>query len=58
MYRITPPRTPAPAVGPAARVLGELVGDPDPQKARRVTEAMLQMKKIDIAGPKKAYEQG
>ena len=39
-------------------VLGELMGDPDPEKARRVTEAMLKMKKIDIAGLKKAHEQG
>jgi len=27
----------------------ELISDPDPQKAQRVTEAMLQMKKLDIA---------
>ncbi|MFE0755995.1 VOC family protein [Inquilinus sp. NPDC058860] len=30
--------------------LGELMGDPDQAKVRRVTEAMLQMVKIDIAG--------
>ena len=30
-------------------VLGELLSDPDPEKARRVMKAMLQMKKIDIA---------
>lgn len=30
--------------------LGELMGDPDPTKVKRVTEAMLQMVKIDIAG--------
>ena len=30
--------------------LGELMGDPDPAKVKRVTEAMLQMVKIDIAG--------
>ena len=30
-------------------VLIELMSDPDPEKARRVTEAMLQMTKIDIA---------
>ena len=29
-------------------VLGELLSDPDPEKARRVMKAMLQMKKIDI----------
>ena len=30
--------------------LGELMGDPDRTKAKRVTEAMLKMVKIDIAG--------
>ena len=30
--------------------LGELIGDPDRDKARRVTEAMLKMVKLDIAG--------
>jgi len=29
--------------------LGELMNDPDPDKARRVTEAMLKMVKLDIA---------
>ena len=29
--------------------LGELMADPDPEKARRVTEAMLKMVKFDIA---------
>ena len=38
-------------------ILGEMLGDPDPQKAERVTEAMLKMKKIDIAALKKAYNQ-
>jgi predicted 3-demethylubiquinone-9 3-methyltransferase (glyoxalase superfamily) len=38
-------------------VLGEMLGDPDPEKSERVTKAMLQMKKIDIEGLKKAYEQ-
>jgi predicted 3-demethylubiquinone-9 3-methyltransferase (glyoxalase superfamily) len=37
-------------------VLAELLGDPDPQKSKRVMEAMLQMKKIEIAGLKKAYD--
>jgi predicted 3-demethylubiquinone-9 3-methyltransferase (glyoxalase superfamily) len=37
--------------------LGEMLSDPDPQKSKRVMEAMLKMKKIDIAGLKKAYEQ-
>jgi predicted 3-demethylubiquinone-9 3-methyltransferase (glyoxalase superfamily) len=36
--------------------LGELMSDPDPEKSRRVTEAMLQMKKIEVAGLKQAYE--
>lgn len=30
--------------------LGELMADPDPETARRVTEAMLKMVKFDIAG--------
>ncbi|WP_342242015.1 VOC family protein [Inquilinus sp. OTU3971] len=30
--------------------LGELMGDPDQAKAKRVAEAMLQMVKLDIAG--------
>ena len=38
-------------------VLGEMLSDPNPQKAKRVMEAMLAMKKIDIAGLKKAYDQ-
>lgn len=38
-------------------VLGELLSDPDPQKAKRAMEAMLKMKKIDIAALKRAYEQ-
>ena len=32
------------------RQLGELMGDPDQAKVKRVTEAMLQMVKLDIAG--------
>lgn len=35
--------------------LGELMGDKDPVKAKRVTEAMLKMNKIIIADLKKAY---
>jgi predicted 3-demethylubiquinone-9 3-methyltransferase (glyoxalase superfamily) len=35
--------------------LPELLNDPDPEKSRSVMEAMLQMKKIDIAGLEKAY---
>ncbi len=36
--------------------LGELMADTDSEKAGRVMEALLQMKKIDIAALKKAYE--
>ena len=36
-------------------ILGEMLSDPDPKKSRRVMEAMLNMKKIDIAALKKAY---
>jgi predicted 3-demethylubiquinone-9 3-methyltransferase (glyoxalase superfamily) len=38
-------------------ILSELLNDPDPVKAERVTQAMLQMKKIDIKGLRQAYEQ-
>lgn len=34
----------------------ELLNDPDPEKSRRVTEAMLQMKKIEIEKLKQAHE--
>jgi len=37
--------------------LGRLLGDKDPRKAQNVMQAMLQMKKIDIAGLRRAYEQ-
>ena len=37
-------------------ILGEMLSDPDPKKSRRVMEAMLKMKKIDIAALKKAYD--
>lgn len=36
-------------------VLGELMADPDPEKAQRVTQAMLQMTKIEIEGLWRAY---
>ncbi len=39
-------------------VLGELLSDPDPERSGRVMNAMLQMKKLDIALLKRAYEQG
>ncbi|MDX6717702.1 MAG: hypothetical protein QOH30_4260 [Baekduia sp.] len=38
--------------------LSELLGDPDPAKAQRVMQAMLQMIKLDIAGLKAAYHGG
>jgi predicted 3-demethylubiquinone-9 3-methyltransferase (glyoxalase superfamily) len=37
-------------------ILGELLGDKDAKKAARVMNAMLKMKKIDIAALKKAYK--
>jgi predicted 3-demethylubiquinone-9 3-methyltransferase (glyoxalase superfamily) len=36
-------------------VLIEMIGDPDPEKAKRTTEAMLTMTKFDIAALQKAY---
>jgi predicted 3-demethylubiquinone-9 3-methyltransferase (glyoxalase superfamily) len=36
--------------------LMEMLQDKDPQKSKRVMQAMLQMSKIDIAGLKRAYE--
>lgn len=35
--------------------LGELMSDPNPKKSQAVMQAMLQMKKIDIAGLQEAY---
>jgi predicted 3-demethylubiquinone-9 3-methyltransferase (glyoxalase superfamily) len=37
-------------------VLTGMVNDPDPEKSQRAMKAMLQMKKIDIAGIRKALE--
>ncbi len=37
--------------------LGELLGDKDAEKSKRVMQALLQMKKLDIAALKRAYEQ-
>ena len=39
-------------------VLPQLLGDPDPAKAQRVMQAMLQMVKLDIAGLKAAAQAG
>ena len=36
--------------------LSEMLGDPDPEKAGRVMQAMLKMNKIDIQGLKEAYD--
>lgn len=38
------------------RVLGELLSDEDPEKSRRVMEAMLQMGKIETEGLTRAYQ--
>ena len=38
------------------RILGEMLSDKDPEKAKRVMEAMLQMEKIDIKTLKQAYD--
>lgn len=37
-------------------ILGELLGDPDPEKSGRAMEAMMGMKKLDIAALKRAHE--
>ena len=37
-------------------VLGEMLHDPDPEKAQRVMKAMLQMQKIEVAALIRAYE--
>lgn len=36
--------------------LGRLLGDPDPEKAQRVMQAMLSMTKLDIAGLERAHQ--
>ena len=35
--------------------LGELMGDPNPEKSQRVLQAMLKMQKIIVADLQKAY---
>lgn len=40
------------------KVLGELIGDPNPEKAGRATQAMLQMGKLNIAELKRAHAGG
>lgn len=39
------------------RIVGQLMADPDPAKAQRAMEALLTMKKIDIAALKRAHSQ-
>jgi len=39
-------------------VLGELLNDPNPEKSRKVMEAMLKMQKLDIKALQEAGEQG
>ena len=39
------------------KLLGELLQDEDRERANRVMEAMLQMRKIDCAALQAAYEQ-
>ena len=36
-------------------VLGEMMSDPDPARSKRVMEALVKMKKLDLAELKKAY---
>ncbi len=38
-------------------ILAPMIADEDPERAQRVMKAMLQMKKLDIATLKRAYEQ-
>jgi predicted 3-demethylubiquinone-9 3-methyltransferase (glyoxalase superfamily) len=40
------------------KALAEMLNDPDPIKASRVMQAMMKMVKIDVAGLRKAYDQG
>lgn len=46
--------------GPEGKLMvgasGECLGDPDPKKAQRAMQAMLKMKKIDIAVLQKACD--
>lgn len=39
------------------KALGKLLGDPDPAKAQRVMQAMLQMQKIDVKALEQAYNE-
>jgi hypothetical protein len=37
-------------------IMDEMLGDKDPKRIARVTEAFLKMKKFDLEALKKAYE--
>jgi len=39
-------------------IMQEMMADKDPQRSKRVTDAMMKMIKLDIAALKKAYEGG
>ena len=39
-------------------ILGQMLSDPDPRRASRVMQAVLKMKKIEIEGLRKAFEEG
>ena len=41
----------------APKQLGELMGDPDPEKSGRVMQAMLKMKKIVLADLQRAFDE-
>jgi predicted 3-demethylubiquinone-9 3-methyltransferase (glyoxalase superfamily) len=38
------------------RALGDMMADPDRERAKRVADAMLAMKKVDLAGLQAAYD--
>jgi predicted 3-demethylubiquinone-9 3-methyltransferase (glyoxalase superfamily) len=38
------------------KILGEMLSDADPAKSKRAMEAMLKIKKIDIARLQQAYD--
>lgn len=38
--------------------LGKLLSDPDPARSKRVMQAMLQMKKLDVGALRRAYDGG
>jgi len=40
------------------KILGDMIGDKDPAKAGRAMQAMMPMKKLDIATLKRAYQGG